>query len=53
MHMTIRSNTGQVDRVAMGTHFKIFKSDFLPLLAKGLIALFLEALYVIAQETMC
>lgn len=50
MHMTIHSNTGQVDSVAKGTHFKMFKSDFLPLLAKGLIALFLEALYVVARR---
>ncbi len=50
MHMTIHSNTGQVDRVAKGTHVKMFKRVFLPLLTKGLIALFLEALYVVARR---
>jgi hypothetical protein len=48
--MTIHSNTGQVDRVAKGTHFKMFKSDFLPLSAKGVIALFLEVLNVVARR---
>jgi hypothetical protein len=50
VHITIHSNTGQVDRVAKGTHVKMFKSDFLPFLTKGLIALFLEALYVVARR---